>query len=354
MGDRQNAEEDPSSVRKRCWQCKSLPAPGSKLRYCGQCKAAAYCNKQCASADWNEHKVDCDNIRETNRRAIEAQKVQQGRRGGEGREGRQKDHAQYTIDIQQRFTTVPGLAYEVELLAWKHRAESPLIHVSFPKESIHDVDGSGIQVTFMPRGSWELPPFSSMIIKSNFQMLGRQFDEASFCPDQEFMLMLNREGQTRCPRSAACRFTDNIVRGIEITEALTAGEKPEDIADAFAWFRSMDPPHQADYKVQNLLARFESLYGIVTPRGSVPVPSRAINNEVAYMVLAATLFLQFEVRLEGLLGAAHLNGKEGNILSLDVANPARFTVRLDDGTCVSVKASNFVHIRRGEYKRHLP
>jgi hypothetical protein len=28
-----------------CWSCESLPAPGSKLRYCGRYEAAAYCSK---------------------------------------------------------------------------------------------------------------------------------------------------------------------------------------------------------------------------------------------------------------------------------------------------------------------
>jgi len=25
-----------------CYKCRSFPAPGSKLRYCGRCKTAAY------------------------------------------------------------------------------------------------------------------------------------------------------------------------------------------------------------------------------------------------------------------------------------------------------------------------
>jgi len=33
--------------------------------------------------------------------------------------------------------------------------------------------------------------------------------------------------------------------------------------------------------------------------------------------------------------------------------PQRWSARLDGGSCVSVKAANFVHLRRGDYKHHL-
>jgi len=132
--------------------------------------------------------------------------------------------------------------------------------------------------------------------------------------------------------------------------ALTAATRAEDLADAFAWIKASHPVHASKF-VQSLQHRAASFYGSTAPTGSIPDPSRAINNEVAYTMFANFLQLQFEVRLTGLRGAAHLNGREGVIRSIDPANKERWSVRLDNGTCVSVKAGNFEHIRRRDYKR---
>jgi hypothetical protein len=85
----------------------------------------------------------------------------------------------------------------------------------------------------------------------------------------------------------------------------------------------------------------------------VPLPSRAFNTEVAYTILRA-LQLEFDVRLTGLSGAAHLNGRQGVIRDQHPVNHERWKVRLDDGTHVSVKAVNLAHIRLGDYKRISP
>ena len=83
------------------------------------------------------------------------------------------------------------------------------------------------------------------------------------------------------------------------------------------------------------------------------MPTRAIKNEVA-MFIMHTLCLEYEIRLTGLRSAAHLNGREGIILGPDSASPGRWRARLDDGTYISVKAANFVHVRRGDHKRKSP
>ena len=86
---------------------------------------------------------------------------------------------------------------------------------------------------------------------------------------------------------------------------------------------------------------------------SVPAPTCAINNEVAYVIMQG-MRLEFDVRLTGLHGAAHFNGRGGVIRGPDPANNGCYEDRPDDGTYVSVRAANFVHVRRGEYKReHL-
>ena len=61
-----------SARSARCVKCKSRPAPGSKLRYCGRCEAAAYCSKLCARADWNTHKHICESLRQTHKESLAA------------------------------------------------------------------------------------------------------------------------------------------------------------------------------------------------------------------------------------------------------------------------------------------
>ena len=78
------------------------------------------------------------------------------------------------------------------------------------------------------------------------------------------------------------------------------------------------------------------MLGGTTLTASVPVPTPAINDEVACMILN-DLDLEIDICLTGLRGAAHLNGREGKIRGPDPANNERWKVRLDDGTCVSVK-----------------
>jgi hypothetical protein len=61
--------------------------------------------------------------------------------------------------------------------------------------------------------------------------------------------------------------------------------------------------------------------------------------------------LEFDIRLTGLRSVMHLNDhREEVIRGPDPANIRRWNARLDDGTYVSVRAMNFVHICRGEYK----
>jgi hypothetical protein len=66
------------------------------------------------------------------------------------------------------------------------------------------------------------------------------------------------------------------------------------------------------------------------------------------------LRIAFDFNLTGLRSAPHLNGREGVISGPDSANDERWTASLDSGTCVSVKAANCVHVRRGDYRRVSP
>jgi hypothetical protein len=149
-------------------------------------------------------------------------------------------------------------------------------------------------------------------------------------------------------------FNDKCIRGVEIAEALSKATRAEDLANAFAWIENTAQSHDAaQILLQHIRDRILLLHGITTSHGPVPVQSRALNNEVAYLIFAS-LQLEFDVRLTGLCSAAHLNGRQGVIRGQDPGDNKRWKARLDDGTWVSVKAVNFEHIRRGDYRRRSP
>jgi hypothetical protein len=61
-----------SARSARCWNCDSLPALGSKLRYCGRCDSAASCSKPCARAHWDTHKLSCESFRQAHGESLAA------------------------------------------------------------------------------------------------------------------------------------------------------------------------------------------------------------------------------------------------------------------------------------------
>jgi len=122
------------------------------------------------------------------------------------------------------------------------------------------------------------------------------------------------------------------LRATEFVEALTAATEPEDLVDEFAWFEDWFLEF-----VQIIRNRATLVYGCTTPQGSVPAPTRALNNEVAYMMMR-TLGLAFNIRLTEIRSATHLIGREGVIRGQDPADNGRLRGRLDDGTCVNLKS----------------
>jgi hypothetical protein len=149
-------------------------------------------------------------------------------------------------------------------------------------------------------------------------------------------------------------FDVKLMRGVETAEALTTATRAEDLADAFAWVESECPSHAA---AQRVLLQIRDcaclLHGTTTWHESAPVPSRALNSEVAHMIFLY-LQLEFDVRLTGLRSATHLNGGQGVVRCKDPADDERWKTRLDDGTWVSVKNDIIEHIRRGDYRRRSP
>ena len=132
--------------RGACSASPSQRVPGSKLRYCGRCEIAAYCSKPCARADWDTHKISCERLRQTHGKSLAAF-VAMG--------GRTKYFNRSSDDIQSWFRNVPGLDNEIELIAWSHQSQAPII-VALASDT--DVDGSTIRVQMIPRSLWDEDP----------------------------------------------------------------------------------------------------------------------------------------------------------------------------------------------------
>jgi len=344
-----------------CVKCGAKAAPGRKLHYCGRCRSSRYCSTSCLKADWDAHKGECD----TRREMRDAQLANHRALGG-----RSKDYKSYPDHESpcEITATIPGLDNEIQLLAWKHRGKSPLIHVS----SCFG-DGSDVRIIMMPRSFWEDDPgFADFAGEHTIEAIGqirRLFEvylngtsvPGDFCADKQYVTAKSKDvlgHPDGCLTvTSQITFSQQLIRGAEIVDALTTATRAEDLADAFAWFEAGAVWTIAPQQVlQEIRRRSTVVHGGTTPPGSVPVPSRGLNNEVAYMMMSG-MGLKFDVRLTGLVAAAHLNGRKGVIRQDQDRIPTdydRWRVRLDDGTHIDAKAVNLVHIRPEDYRRIKP
>jgi len=333
------------------------PASGSKLRYCGSCNAKAYCTKRCAQADWAEHKLVCEALRKTRDTAVGAFEASGGKKEEFNESNRVK---------KAWFASVPGLTHEIMLMAWNHRSESPSIHVTCDAGDIRSNNGSGVKVEVLPRSVWDAPGFLDsypLFYRDDLRKKSSEAARVDGYPNNTAQVAQIVRASDSVPGHGASMntftwtFTQGVIRAPAIVEALTSSTRQQDLADAITWFANSNPlqgSSNIDTQLQYVQHRIRNIHGItMTPDGhgeQVLFPTRAINVEVAYMIMRV-LNLEFDVKLEGLVGAAHLNGKQGVVCGEDLPNLERWKVLLDDTTYVSVKSVNFVHVRRGEYRR---
>jgi hypothetical protein len=203
-----------------------------------------------------------------------------------------------------------------------------------------------------PRSFWDEDlRFLDTFTAAQREVIRMRFSEASFSASEKYVCVLR--GTTFTLFETRPFGPNGPVRAVQIVESLTEATKPEDLADTFAWLENALTAKDAHDMLQFIRQRSRLLHGCTSPQGSLPVPTRALNTEVAILMMR-TLRLAFDIRLTGLCSATHLNGREGVIHGPDPADEERWTARLDDGTCVSVKAANFVHVRRGDYRRVSP
>ena len=323
-------------LRGNCSNCHALPAPDKKLRYCGRCESIHYCGKECATAHWAVHKLGCAKLRQARDTKLASHQAHGGRKEDYNQEIRDLDSIMFSGGV--------GLQSEIMLSAWKHRRDNPIILVSVAKSG--DGNYSIPEVSVIPRRKWNVDPKQT---EANKQDLRRIFGESSFHPDKQYVYIVSMRDQRGAGIAANIRvdsFVTTRIRGDEIVASLTAGTRAEDLAAAFTWLQNWFPSDLAS-RILGLILRSRA----PMVQGGIPSPTPAQNTEAALWIYHA-LNLDFAIRLTGLVGAAHLNGKEGVLCVEHQDDPERRKVRLNDGTVISVKAANYVHIRRGDYTRY--
>ena len=340
------SERDSARRPVGCSKCDLLPAAGTKLRYCGFCKTQMYCSKACAQADWEEHRLICGTMRVATEKLVADFQAQGGRK---------QDFNKKYNDVLRFFDKMPGLHNEIQLLAWKHRHTSPVIYVATCQS---DVAGSEVQLQMMSRSYWsEDSSFLHRFPVSEREALRHRLGANSYDQNKHYVVIYSIEHQDSVLHTSVVvtsHFVDSTLRGVEIVEALAAAMRAKDLADAFAWIENEFPSHEVEELLQTVHDHTRTpRTNILTPQDCVAVLSRSNNNDVSIMILGR-LHLEFKIRLTGLCIKTYLNGKEGVVRGGDPSNPGRWSVRLDDGTFVSVKAANFVHMRHGDYKRRSP
>jgi hypothetical protein len=180
-----------------------------------------------------------------------------------------------------------------------------------------DASGSAVTVEMIPRSFWdEDPRFVETYSDTSREYLRRSFDASSFCPTKEYVCLMTMH-TLQVSRVTLYTFNIKLLCGVKIAGALTTATEAEDLADAFPWIEgAWSPPAAAQDLLQRIRDRACSLHGTITSHGSVPVPSSALNSEVAYIIFSV-LQLEFDVHLTGLRSATHLNGRHGVIRGQD-------------------------------------
>ena len=189
-------------------------------------------------------------------------------------------------DITCFFSTTPGLSQEVMLLAWKHRAQSPVIKVK--TTTCDDARAPHIHIQMIPRSSW-----SNKLVYDVSDGTTRDYTHARNCFDgRDF--------------------------------------------DAEKFFAvSMEifhRPGKEHWPVHLLSMNFMDDMDAIVDGGSI------------------RSFGDVRVRLTGLVTWAHLNGCECTLVKEIIGEDStkRFLIRLDDGSPLSVKACNYYEINYGE------
>uniref|UniRef100_A0A7S0T3Y8 MYND-type domain-containing protein n=1 Tax=Mantoniella antarctica TaxID=81844 RepID=A0A7S0T3Y8_9CHLO len=266
-----------------CQNCRTVVAAGSKqLSACGGCVSTRYCSRACQKDDWSCHKLICKSLAGVHERAVE---VAKGGAPGTSDKSNMKSNRAAVLDW---YNASGILLHRVSFLAWKHRRESPIIMVFAP--SLSEDSGPTVTVEMHPRTEWEDAQWGEPDVVIPARLT---FGHSSFHADVTFVVALSI---TSIDSGAPCAF-------------LMSGSFPSHI------------PHVHPSVLMTLTAEDYA----------AEVRRRNHNCKGALYV-----------RLKGLCGATHLNGREGQLKGKDPNNPERWTVHLlHSGKEVGVRGQNF-------------
>lgn len=146
-----------------CTACSKPAGLGTSLLKCARCMVVAYCDTECQTAHWAEHKKMCKVHRQM-RAEVNADGV--------------TDTSKHN-DAMAWYGSVPNLAEGVVCAAWKHRRKSPWFQVQ------GGVNSRLAQMSMITREIWsQLPPGQDL----NF---GARFAQADFNPDVHYFVCLS-------------------------------------------------------------------------------------------------------------------------------------------------------------------
>jgi hypothetical protein len=215
---------------------------------------------------------------------------------GEGKKSlKREDTAVYTW-----FNNVPGLADRVQFLAWKHRTESPVVVVTTLTTTSND---SVPDVQVLPRALWDN-------VSMERQRIGR-LDDAAMAARTYFARSDFRRDEMFLVYLHVGSITGGGAHGVGGSSELSFSPYMSQIHNSALMSLSAE-----DFAAEMLRGR------------------RDRTNSAVF------------VRLKGLRGAAHLNGREGVLTGQDPENKERMTVCLDGGKIVSVQSHNYESLTR--------
>ena len=146
-----------------CTACSKPAGLGMSLLKCARCMVVAYCNTECQTAHWAEHKKMCKVNRQM-RAEVDANGV--------------TDTSKHN-DVMAWYGSVPNLAEGIVCEAWEHRWKSPFFQVQ------GGVNLRLAQMTMITREMWsQLPPGQD----ANF---GARFAQADFNPDVHYFVCVS-------------------------------------------------------------------------------------------------------------------------------------------------------------------
>jgi hypothetical protein len=209
-------------------------------------------------------------------------------------------HKQNSEALHDWYKTTPGLNLRCMGIAWKYRAENPVIVVTTPAS---DVD-SGLhpKLTAMARAEFEACEALSADVRNVVKNICSQ---SNFSPENNYVVML----QPSHPGSESWASGFVGMRNmadkecLEIMAALALAVTNEDISLAITRAQAI---------------RTARLHNEVYVRGNLAALTSGEDDSIIRCVRA--MGFDCRVRLSGLVSAAHLNGREGSIMSLQHDN----------------------------------